>query len=490
MCGSRPCLARSVICLLLLGLVSVLLNLLGSELLGLSSRDLELVVMGDEFIDGPGGGPHRKRPVYLPPEGKKFRTPIVVWWTPFTGEQRVERLCGKGSCIFTHSRTELNNSRTRAFMYYGTDIDWKDLPLPRHGNHLWALLHEESPKNNWILASEEGVSLFNLTATCSRHSSYPLTSQFLHKLDWLEAPVEVETRAKSSGGLGLVMYLQSDCNPPSDRDSFVRELMKYVTVDAYGKCLHNRDLPGHLVDPLTFSSREILSLVSKYKFTLAFENARCHDYITEKFWRPLYAGSVPIVLGSPTIKDWAPTNQSIIVVDDFQSPKDLAEYLHYLDRNDREYERYLEFKRTGVTNPLLLAHMHKREWVVDYIEDGKNFIDGFECYVCDQVHQRMRLASEGVDPGPLVAAADHYSCLLPQPSIKEPSPKRDGGGLGGDWLSRVSEGAREELRYWRYVSRCSARKGRALRDTLAGGGTTDDVAMALREACRDTVMEE
>ena len=480
MCSTRLCLARSVVCLLLLGFLSVLLNLLGSELLSLSPRELQMIVAGEDFIDSPGAI-GRKVPVFLSPEGQNSRTPIVVWWTPFTGDRRIEKKCRLGSCLFTHSRTEQNNTRTKAFVYYGTDIDWKDLPLPRRDDQLWALLHEESPKNNWILASDGGISLFNLTSTCSRYSSYPLTTQFLHKLEWLEAPVEVETHRKSSDGLGLVMYLQSDCNPPSDRDSYVRELAKYVSVDAYGKCLHNRDLPEHLVDPLTFSSEEILSLVSKYKFTLAFENARCHDYVTEKFWRPLYAGSVPIVLGSPTIRDWAPTNHSIIVAGDFENPQELAKYLQYLDQNDREYERYLEFKRTGVTNPLLLGTLRVREWVVDYIEQGINFIEGFECYVCDRVHQILQLESEGVASPHLVASGNHYNCVMPEPSLA-----RGGASVSGG----IDREARSELWYWRYVARCSASKGQALRRAIAGGGTVDSVVKALRDACSNMVMEE
>ena len=43
-------------------------------------------------------------------------------------------------------------------------------------------------------------------------------------------------------------------------------------------------------------------VLAKYKFTMATENAVCDDYITEKYWRPLRAGSVPIVFGSPKIK--------------------------------------------------------------------------------------------------------------------------------------------------------------------------------------------
>ena len=44
---------------------------------------------------------------------------------------------------------------------------------------------------------------------------------------------------------------------------------------------------------------------------MAAENAVCEDYITEKFWRSFYVGTVPIVYGSPTIKvfDWLKVGQ-------------------------------------------------------------------------------------------------------------------------------------------------------------------------------------
>lgn len=43
-------------------------------------------------------------------------------------------------------------------------------------------------------------------------------------------------------------------------------------------------------------------LLAQYKFTLAFENAVCVDYITEKLWRPLIVGSVPVYYGSPSVQ--------------------------------------------------------------------------------------------------------------------------------------------------------------------------------------------
>ncbi len=118
----------------------------------------------------------------------------------------------------------------------------------------------------------------------------------------------------------------------------------------------------------------------KYKFYLAFENSLCKDvsqspmfsiysksvsvtdlfnfvsqgYLTEKLWRTLQFPTVPVVLGGSgrwtyycyrlpsryefplTFIDYkrvAP-DHSYINVFDFDGPKDLAEYLLYLDKND------------------------------------------------------------------------------------------------------------------------------------------------------------
>ncbi len=43
--------------------------------------------------------------------------------------------------------------------------------------------------------------------------------------------------------------------------------------------------------------REFLKLLAKYKFVIAIENAVCDDYLTEKLWRTLQLGSVPLYLG-------------------------------------------------------------------------------------------------------------------------------------------------------------------------------------------------
>lgn len=60
--------------------------------------------------------------------------------------------------------------------------------------------------------------------------------------------------------------------------------------------------------------------------------------MTEKLFRPLHVGSIPVYKGSPLAQDFMPDIHSVIMVDDFESPKELAAFLHYLNENDQEYE--------------------------------------------------------------------------------------------------------------------------------------------------------
>jgi len=160
---------------------------------------------------------------------------------------------------------------------------------------------------------------------------------------------------KGKDGRGLVVTFISNCNASNDRIKILKELMKYVKVDSYGKCVHNKDI--YEDDKVDFS-KEKLSLyrsknhvektyiIRKYKFTLAFENVSERDYVTEKFFQPLEIGSVPIYYGAPNIEDFAPEH-SYINIKDFKSVKELADYIKYLDENDEEYKKYFAWKKNG-----------------------------------------------------------------------------------------------------------------------------------------------
>lgn len=107
------------------------------------------------------------------------------------------------------------------------------------------------------------------------------------------------------------------------------------------------------------------------------ENAECNDYITEKLWKPIIAGVIPIYKGSRTVKDWLPNNKSAIIIDDFATYKDLANFVDKINNNNSLYNEYLDHKIfKKISNKLLKNSFSK-----------KSEIQQFGCNVCDYLHR-------------------------------------------------------------------------------------------------------
>ena len=103
---------------------------------------------------------------------------------------------------------------TSAIFFYGTDFSVLDLPLPRYEHEDWALIHEESPKNNPLISQYSVIKMFNHTATFKSQSDLPLTLQYLENLDVITdetffVSLEEKNRWIHEKGLGLVAYVQS-----------------------------------------------------------------------------------------------------------------------------------------------------------------------------------------------------------------------------------------------------------------------------------------
>ncbi|XP_010887894.2 alpha-(1,3)-fucosyltransferase 10 isoform X1 [Esox lucius] len=381
--------------------------------------------------------------------------PYIVWWSPLTGENGRLGECGTNKCFFTINRTFYSHPFTQAFLFYGTDFNIESLPLPRRVHHQWALFHEESPKNNYKLFHEPAISLFNHTATFSQHSHLPLTSQFLENLDVLTSQahlVPLTQKNKLRKTLAPVAYIQSDCDTPSDRDTYVSELMKHIQVDSYGQCLHNRDLPPLLRDSTAMEEQAFYQILAQYKFILAFENAVCDDYITEKLWRPLKLGVVPVYYGAPNIWNWLPSNRSAVVVVPDEPPEKLAQYLKRLDENDLEYSTYLEWKlKREVSNLKLIKELKERPWgVQDLTQD--NYLDVFECMVCNRVWENIDRRKEGLFPKTWQAERNHLTCPPPKTFdfVSVPSNQTS---LQGIWTSSYEQSKKEAIALRRLAER-------------------------------------
>ena len=133
----------------------------------------------------------------------------------------------------------------------------------------------------------------------------------------------------------LLAWFCSNCQTDGKREHYFKELAKYIDIDIYGKCGNKECLPRN--------SNRCNHILNEYKFYLAAENSLCADYITEKFYRTLEMGLVPVVYGGADYAHFAPPH-SYIHVANFPSPKDLADYLLLLDRNPGLYMEYFNWK--------------------------------------------------------------------------------------------------------------------------------------------------
>ncbi|GAA6051873.1 hypothetical protein JCM3770_005514 [Rhodotorula araucariae] len=100
----------------------------------------------------------------------------------------------------------------------------------------------------------------------------------------------------------------SNCSPKNARTLILDELVKLLPgqVDSFGRCLQNANVHDTLdelgvadqVAPQT-KWNEKITIIGRYKFTVAFENSNDLDYSTEKFFQALERGTVPLVFGPP-----------------------------------------------------------------------------------------------------------------------------------------------------------------------------------------------
>ena len=96
-----------------------------------------------------------------------------------------------------------------------------------------------------------------------------------------------------------------------------------------------------------------LKVISRYLFYLAFENSNSVDYVSEKVFDGLIAGTVPVYLGAPNIDDYLPGNKCIIKAGDFGNAAELGKYLLSLEKNRKEYESYLAWKKEPLRKSFL-----------------------------------------------------------------------------------------------------------------------------------------
>ncbi len=232
--------------------------------------------------------------------------------------------------------------------------------------------------------SNEGknIAQFDMTMDMSPLSNIPMTSipsNFWQRMHDMPIPTEksLETRK-------LAVWFGSNCgNTQWPRTQYLRDLSKYMRIDFPGKCLHNTDLKSPRSN---YESN--WKIYNDYLFVFGFHNALDNRKITEKMFQPFLGNSLNVAMANDIAYFFAPGKNSFVDASRYASPKELAEYLLYLQKHPDEYLKYFEYRKEKRPSKVLAA-----------IQETSIYNEGNLCRVCSCVSTDCRAKKKVTSAG-------------------------------------------------------------------------------------------
>jgi Glycosyltransferase family 10 (fucosyltransferase) C-term/Fucosyltransferase, N-terminal len=213
---------------------------------------------------------------------------------------------------------------------------WKLLPAKRPGQ-IWVARSMECEAHYPLLLDQRFMCHFDLTMSYRLNSDVPETylGSANPEGDLVAALRRAPTRKQQAAPIAAFVSSGFDL---SGRKAYLSELARHIPIDFYGRFMNNR----RLENDRGRSSK--LDAIAGYRFTIAFENARGTDYVTEKFFEPLLVGSVPIYLGASNVSAFAPATNAFIDTARFIGPAELAVHLGGFMQDETAYNSFFSWK--------------------------------------------------------------------------------------------------------------------------------------------------
>ncbi|CAO4364188.1 unnamed protein product [Caenorhabditis nigoni] len=241
-------------------------------------------------------------------------------------------------CVISSHRAHF--SQANAVIFHSRNINSKVLssfPFPRRQEIPYVMVAYESPYNakleiykdffNWTMSYRMDADVFAPYGGLLRNSE-------LVKVNYTEI-----WKSKTKETLWLV----SNKYVKNKRKELVEKLIENgMKIDLYGK-VYDREPENCSQDGGQEGCDE--KFQSPYKFTIAFENSNCKDYVTEKFWiKAERYRMVPIVMSRKIYKNLGIPDNMYIAVDDFKSLKEFVEFIKNVSSNEKEYMKYHKWR--------------------------------------------------------------------------------------------------------------------------------------------------
>ena len=256
--------------------------------------------------------------------------------------------CGGVTCQYTNNRSLYDVSHGILFYFnrrrLGESLIPMIYPYTRDPKQYWIAHYQDNPGNQHFKSLASFNNLFNLSSNYHSKSDVQTPYGVCQKSSKGETLLE----NYSEGKTGLVSWIVSHCHTNSRRERYVRILKKYINITIHGQCRKHGSL-GKLCGGKNIKKMncdDARSIMNAHKFYLSFENTICTDYASEKLFKVMQTNmrTVPVVRnGVENLKDILPPH-SYIDTREFDSPKELAEYLQLLDSNDELYNEYFAWR--------------------------------------------------------------------------------------------------------------------------------------------------
>ncbi|KAI8452550.1 hypothetical protein BY996DRAFT_7218774 [Phakopsora pachyrhizi] len=220
-------------------------------------------------------------------------------------------------------------------------------------NAFWSLEsseYYEQVKDARQLLRKGSEKAFDLEMTYLTTSDIPMPYAYSF-INFFKPKIDYEQKRQDKIAAAFI----SNCSPMNNRKEVLAELIELLPgkIDSFGSCIQNANTTEVLEKLNLLEEGKKLSMweektkiIERYKFTIAFENSNDEDYVTEKYYQALEAGSPPIHLGltSDQLEKFKPSPNAAINVADFPDVKSLAKRLEEISKNREEYESMLDWK--------------------------------------------------------------------------------------------------------------------------------------------------
>ncbi|XP_053406190.1 glycoprotein 3-alpha-L-fucosyltransferase A-like isoform X2 [Mercenaria mercenaria] len=275
------------------------------------------------------------------------KTFVITWFEVLLYVQRRPLALSRGfdSCEFNNcviSDEKHCLERSDAVIFKGAHLP-ENYPFKRPHGQVWIFAEDESPfyykefgghyKNNFWKGA------FNWTMTYNRNNTdiyLPNGEIWKRKTDDNRNFLKI-ARSKTKDAI----IITSRCKSDSKRELVIKQLKKYIDIDILGRCGQKWKCGTMYVHDDCFN---ILNY--SYRFYLAFENALCRGYTTEKFFENFNYDLLLVSRAGKINSSEAISMPEKVYIDstDFKSIDELGKYLQRLALNDTEYARILRQK--------------------------------------------------------------------------------------------------------------------------------------------------